>query len=99
MAARYLLDLRRTLRTRPNSGTVKMQSMNLVLAVALGCLAAHAQDQTGKFGPVGPGPATQRKGAAPQGPTPKMPDGKPDFSGVWTPVNFFGMGQPSLTPW
>jgi hypothetical protein len=36
---------------------------------------------------------------APAGPTPKMPDGKPDFQGVWTPVNFTNMGQPSLQPW
>jgi hypothetical protein len=77
-----------------------MQSMNFVLAIALGCLAARSQDQTGKFGPVGPGPATQRKGSAPEGPTPKTPDGKPDLSGVWTPVNFMLMGgQPSLQPW
>jgi hypothetical protein len=78
----------------------KTRFFNLVVsALAFAALAA-AQDQAGKFGPVGPGPATQRKGTAPQGPAPKMPDGKPDLSGVWTPTNFMSMGgQPSLQPW
>ena len=53
----------------------------------------------GKLGPVGPGAGQLRKDNAPKGPTPKMPDGKPDFSGVWNPTNFIAMGQPSLTPW
>jgi len=56
----------------------------------------------GKFGPVGPeGKKGKGKGsAAPSGPTPRMPDGKVDLQGVWTPgLSFAGMGQPSLTPW
>jgi len=58
----------------------------------------------GKFGPVGPeGQKGKGKGkgpAAPIGPTPRMPDGKVDFQGVWTPgLTFATMGQPSLTPW
>jgi hypothetical protein len=83
---------------------VKTQSARFVVAaiaaVALGCFTSAAQDQSGKFGPIGPGPATQRKGIAPEGPAPKMPDGKPDLAGVWTPTNFMLMGgQPSLQPW
>ena len=36
----------------------------------------------------------------PSGPAPKMPDGKPDLSGVWTPgSSFTQMGQVSLQPW
>ena len=71
----------------------------IVLAMlALGCLPSFAQQQTGKFGPVGP-ETRERKDKVAQGPAPKMADGKPDFSGVWTPTNFFAMGQPSLQPW
>src|SRR5271154_1714852 len=100
MAARFLRGRRRTLRNRPSSATVKTQSITFVLSIMLGCLAAHAQDQTGKLGPVGPAPGSLRKDKVPQGPTPKMPDGKPDLSGVWTPTNFMLMGgQPSLQPW
>src|SRR5580658_3219775 len=36
----------------------------------------------------------------PVGPTPKMPDGKPDLSGVWNPgLSFSNMGQVPLQPW
>jgi hypothetical protein len=36
----------------------------------------------------------------PAGPTPKMPDGKPDLSGVWNPgLSFSNMGQVPLQPW
>lgn len=36
----------------------------------------------------------------PSGPTPRMPDGKVDFSGVFNPVNFSNYGGPlPLQPW
>lgn len=35
----------------------------------------------------------------PKGPTPRMPDGKPDFTGVITPANFANLGQVPLQPW
>lgn len=59
-----------------------------------------ASAKSGKFGPVGPAAQKGKGKAAPSGPTPRMPDGKPDFQGVWTPGNsFMQMGQPSLQPW
>ena len=37
---------------------------------------------------------------APAGPTPRTPEGKVDFSGVWDPgSNFFSIGQLPLQPW
>src|SRR3984885_8379253 len=104
MAARYSRARRRTpLRHRNKRRPIQMVKTQyvrfVVTAMAFATLAV-AQDQTGKLGRVGPGLATQRKGAAPEGPTPKMPSGKPDMSGVWTPVNFMTMGgQPALQPW
>ena len=36
----------------------------------------------------------------PAGPTPRMPGGKPDLSGVWNPgLSFANMGQPPMTTW
>jgi hypothetical protein len=84
-------------------------SVLIALAAAVGVAlmpihgaAQSEQDKTGKagkFAPVGPGP--KGKGpAAPTGPTPRMPDGKVDLQGVWTPGgSFANMGQVSLQPW
>jgi hypothetical protein len=35
---------------------------------------------------------------APTGPTPRLPDGRPDFSGVWYPQRTVDPGKPELTP-
>jgi hypothetical protein len=64
----------------------------------------QADQGKGKFGPVGPegqkGKGKGRGPAAPTGPMPRMPDGKVDLQGVWTPGLSFGtMGQVSLQPW
>src|SRR5580698_6967073 len=36
---------------------------------------------------------------APRGPTPRMPDGKPDLSGVWLPSFPTDFGNPEPLPW
>lgn len=42
----------------------------------------------------------QKDTLTPSGPAPKMPDGKVDLSGVWTPgLSFANMGQVPLQPW
>ena len=75
---------------------------SLLAAVAIGLLfsilpvASIAQSDTkGKTGKQG---KTEEKDTlTPSGPTPKMPDGKVDFSGVWTPgLTFTNMGQVPL---
>ena len=45
-------------------------------------------------------PAKGKEDSAPKGPTPRMPDGKVDFNGVYGPANFaFYGGAMPLQPW
>jgi hypothetical protein len=60
----------------------------------------QGQSGKGKFGSVGPEGKKGRGPSAPTGPTPRMPDGKVDLQGVWTPgLSFATMGQVPLQPW
>jgi hypothetical protein len=46
------------------------------------------------------GKAKAKDDGAPKGPTPRMPDGKVDFSGVYAPANFSNYGGAlPLQPW
>src|SRR5271154_5243393 len=65
---------------------------------------ASENNGRGKFGATGGyiGKAGQPDDPpAPKGPTPHMPDGKVDFSGVWLPgtYGFASTGQVVLQPW
>jgi hypothetical protein len=83
-------------------------AMAALLALLPVTSVAQSDAKTGKGGKGGgKGNADQKENAAdfqsaltPSGPTPKMPDGKPDLSGVWTPgLSFTQMGQVPLQPW
>ena len=60
---------------------------------------AQSDGKSGKgFGTQGKN--EQKDTLTPSGPTPRMPDGKVDISGVWTPgLSFTQMGQVPLQPW
>jgi hypothetical protein len=89
------------------SGTVAMVVGALVALIpvissAQSDQSQSSQDKTGKAGKFGPvGPETRKGGkAGPSGPAPRMPDGKVDLQGVWTPANFSNTGGPfDLQPW
>jgi hypothetical protein len=46
-----------------------------------------------------PPPQPRRAPAPPSGPTPRMPDGKVSFEGVWVPTSTKLPGDPSYQPW
>ena len=65
----------------------------VVMALALAPFAAFAQRGFLEGEPKPPTPI-------PTGPTPRMPDGKPNLSGVWNSPNFGSTGGPlPLQPW
>ena len=86
-------------------------SLTVALAVVAGVtlvpITSSAQSDpstTGKFGSVGPGGPGKGGGKGKEspklGPAPRMPDGKADLSGVWSPANFANTGGPyPLQPW
>ncbi len=93
MSKRYLSSL---------IGAAAVAAMLTVLPVAsVGQSNAKADAKGGN------GKAASKENAAdfqsaptPTGPAPKMPDGKPDLSGVWTPgLSFTQLGQVPLQPW
>lgn len=60
---------------------------------------AQSEDAKAKSGKGGGKNATKDT-LTPSGPTPRMPDGKVDFSGVYTPgTSFAQLGQVPLQPW
>src|SRR5690242_9419215 len=103
--------MKATLRpSRPRGSTVTKRDSCSLAAAAAAVIAAllpmHGAAQSdqggkaGKFGPVGPAGKKAPDKAAPAGPTPRMPDGRVDLQGVWTPgLSFATLGQVSLQPW
>jgi hypothetical protein len=75
----------------------------LFAAAALAALIAfHPQDSAAQAPGKGGKGGKQAKedNLTPKGPTPRMPDGKVDFSGVYTPANFSDYGGPlPLNEW
>src|SRR5712691_4611838 len=64
---------------------VAILSLNLGLAARQAVLAGGAAGQTGQAGQRGGGGRGGQRGAnlPPAGPTPRLPNGKPDLSGHW----------------
>jgi len=78
-------------------------SIAALLLVTAGTAATVAAQGRGAAPVAGGAPSTGNSMGsekAPTGPTPRGPDGKVDFSGVWDPgSNFFNIGQVPLQPW
>jgi hypothetical protein len=74
---------------------VKKHAISAALAVAaLGVFVLWAQDPTA---PAGVQAKSKKKKGPPQGPTPRLPDGHVDLSGVWNgggPVGDLAQGMP-----
>jgi len=85
--------------------TAVAATLALLPVASVGQSNAKADAKTGKGGKGSGGKenAADFQSAStptPTGPAPKMPDGKPDLSGVWTPgLSFTQMGQVPLQPW
>ncbi len=88
--------------------------LTMAAAAAWGLYPAVAQQPAGQEGPATPGRGFGKGGGrgrgpvdtAPKGPTPRMPDGKVDFSGNWAPnaitqnIDLANVGgQPPMLPW
>ena len=66
----------------------------IAAGIALALLPIHGAAQSGAA------KGGNGKAPPPSGPAPRTPDGKVDFSGVWTPgLSFAFMSVPSLQPW
>ena len=83
--------------------SISMRSVVAAAAMAalLSLLPVNSPAQfPGKEGKGGKAKVQPKDTLTPEGPTPRMPDGKVDLSGVYTPGNsFMQMGQPPLQPW
>src|SRR5580704_11295178 len=73
-------------------------ALAIIVSLALTPSPARSQDPAaakgkGKAGGRGALPA------GPQGPTPRLPDGKPDLTGIWNGQRTVSQDGPYLQPW
>jgi hypothetical protein len=80
----------------------KFERKNIVVATAGTVQLDLRIDWGGNLGTIGDDDTTilrNNRKPAPAGPTPRMPDGKPDLSGVWNGQKPLNPEDPAVLPW
>ncbi|HLK51329.1 MAG TPA: carboxypeptidase-like regulatory domain-containing protein [Bryobacteraceae bacterium] len=80
----------------------KFERKNLVVKAAEPLRVDVHLEWAGNLGTIGDDDATilrSSRSPVPKGPTPRMPDGKPDFSGMWNGDNDHNPEEPVLLEW
>ena len=79
----------------------KFERKNLVVKAAETLRVDVRLEWAGNLGTIGDDDATILRSTrpVPKGPTPRMPDGKPDFSGMWNGDNDHNPESPAVLPW